>query len=269
MKKRTILLLSILILLTVKNTEAQVVYTDLQDTVISYPGIPVAGDSTRLYSLDINSDNIFDCIFILNIDEDAHQESYIICSISNRVVYIENSGYLCTKVLEEGYSIEQGSDWNPYNESGIRLDRFGSVISCDIPFQDKYYGFSFEINSKTHYGWLYLDVNNIGELVLHGCAYNTIPEEAILTDHTVGIKNVEIDDRLVVYFANGGLQINEKSGRDLIKHVEVVNLSGQTVFERITNSYSVSFNLFDIPASLYIVRITFENTVESRLIYIK
>lgn len=250
------------------NTDAQVVYTDLQDTVLSYPGIPVSGDSTVIYSLDINSDNISDCIFILKIEEVTRQDSYIISSGSNRVVYIENSGYLCTKVLEEGYSISPESDWNPYNESGIHLSLEGSLITCEIPFQNKYYGFSFEINSNMHYGWLNLDVNNIGELVMHGCAYNTVPEEAILAGQTAGINNVEINDRLVVSFVNRRLQIIDKSGSDLIKQIEVINLSGQTFFERIINSYSASFNLFDISPSLYVVRITSANTIKSRLIYV-
>jgi hypothetical protein len=50
-----------------------------------------------------------------------------------------------------------------------------------------YLGFRFEIKGKTHYGWARLFVQGFGEqAILTGYAYETIPNQAIITGKTKG-----------------------------------------------------------------------------------
>lgn len=105
---------------------------------------------------------------------------------------------------------------------------------------------------------------------MHGCAYNSVPEEPILAGqtHVSGTSNGALNDDLVVSCINSKLQIIDKSGSDMIKQIEIINLSGQSVNERIINRYNASFDLFGLPPSIYVVRVTSTNTVQSRLIYV-
>ena len=119
-----------------------------------------------------------------------------------------------------------------------------------------------------HYGWLSLDVNDIGELVIHGCAYNTIPEEPIFTGQTIGVNNLENNNTLTVSLVNNQLQIIDYVDGYRLNKVELINLSGKTVFSKQIESHRLSINIHGIPASPYIVKVTYDNTVKSKMLFV-
>jgi hypothetical protein len=258
------------------NINAQIIYTDIPDTSVNYPVIPYLGEDYVYYYIDINNDNINDFFFHLGHRQEwdtpsSHPITKFcqIGTIEGTSIYIGEED-LCAAILDINDSIDQNSDW--YSGSGlvvVYVNAYPSTyIYCGTPFQDKYYGFSINIGNNMHYGWLQLDANEIGEIVLKGYAFNTIPNQLIKagqTDPSMIIK--EDQDKINISFKNNSLLIKQTDNKELINNLVIYNLMGEKVYEGIVNNYSTRIYLPNIKSGIYVVMVAFDNNIYSKLLH--
>jgi len=279
MKTLLIALLSLFCVLSTKNADSQIVYSDIPDTTINYPIIEYLGSGTVNYNIDLNNDSIVDFYFYLETWQEwatpSAQPIYNVSEIKssfqeNNICIVEFSTAPCTYVFSENDTIYTNCAWSQSDFSVIAVNVEGYAVSCDLPFQDKYYGLSFNIDDNKHYGWLQMDVNEYGEILLKGYAYNTIPNQLITAGQIEpnNINNKGHEDLTITYSSNKTLQIKQLNSMELIRQVIIYNLSGVAVFKHKIDDYQTTIDLHDISHGIHVVKVVSDKYVYSRLLFI-
>ncbi len=272
MVSKIIPLVIISLIFITSKTEAQIGYTDILDTNINYPNIGYFGDSTNYYDIDINNDSVVDFQFVLHKRQTWKSPGAPISRVSqlraigdNEVLHTDDNTYpTCTKVFVENDTIDTSGNWNPFNGIGdIYVDVIGVNFDCNIPFNDNYYGVRLNINESIHYGWLHLDANSSGEIVLKGYAYNTNPNESIIAGNTTtNIANNDFSVKRAKAYPNpfsSNLNIELKNVTTPVQ-LKIMNVMGKVVREFLVNTPLYCANLSDISNGIYFL--TIENNGE-------
>ena len=278
MKSIYIFLLTLPCLFISLNINAQIVYHDIQDTSINLPIIEYLGDETIIYNLDINMDSTFDFYFYLSKWQvPVSPDYYPIYHVSeiygyqeNKTCIVESSIAPCTFVFNESDTIDMNCSWNDGQFSAISISVEGFGASCDIPFQDKYYGLWFNIGGNNHFGWIHMDINSYGEIFLKGYAYNTIPDQLIRAGQmeSNSINDDLSENQIIISCTKYSLLIKQTNNKELVEKVSIYNLSGVIVLEQEIDDYQAKVNLFYGKSGIYIVRVLTGNYVYSKLIYV-
>ena len=278
MKRNLKIFLICLGIITSSNSNAQIIYTDIPDTIISYPEIPYLGYDYVYYYLDINNDSIYDFYFELEKWQEwatpSSQPIYYVSQIrfiqENKTCVFEDDSYDCTYVYDIDDIIDTNSNWEDYTASLVFLNYAFGGRSCSLPFQDKYYGIKLIIDNNTHYGWLHLNANESGEIMLKGYAFNTIPNQQIKAGQTEpDAINTELpEDQVVITCINKCLNIRQNNTNKLIKQVGIHDLTGKTIYDFSANDYQITLDLHNVKTGMYIVRIGINEKVHSKLLYV-
>ena len=279
MKTRHVLSLMLLIILSITTVKAQIVYSDIPDTNINYPIIEYLGNETVYYYLDMNNDSINDFFFRLKKWQEwitPHAQPIRLTSEikiigDNRIYSNENEDPSedCAKVLLNNDTINSNCKWNKLGFIYIDVHPY-DILNCNVPFQNKYYGLSFYIGYAKHYGWLQLDINEFGEILLKDYAYNTIPDQLItagqIEPNLISISPNE--NQVIITNTSKGVLIKLKETNELIRIVRIYNLSGTTIFEHKIDDSQAAINLCNINSGFYITRVVTDNYIYSKLLYI-
>ncbi|MCB2206949.1 MAG: T9SS type A sorting domain-containing protein [Bacteroidetes bacterium] len=280
MKRNITLFLSIIGIISFVGIKAQIVYTDIPDTTINYPTIEYLGSGTNILNIDLNNDSIPDFYFYLEKWQEwvtpSAQPVYTVSEIKsshqeNNICIVEFSTAPCTYVFTENDTIDSNCAWNlQYDFSVIGVSVEGFAVSCDLPFQDKYYGLSFNIDNNIHYGWLQIDVNEDGEIILKGYAYNTIPNEPITAGQVEpnSIHDKGYENPIIIYTKNKTLLIKQLSNHELIRQVIIYNLSGVEVLRYKIEDYQTTIDLNKVNPRNYIVKVISDKNVYSKILFI-
>lgn len=254
-------------------TEAQIVYTDIPDTSINYPSIDYLGDSTNYYDLDINNDSVVDFRFELHRWQTSETPSSQPINHVSQLKAIGENGVLnaddssppiCTKAFVEKSTIDTSGSWNFSNGIGtIYVAVIGMTINCNVPFNDNYYGIRLNINGAIHFGWLHLNANSSGEIVLKGYAYNTKPNESIMAGSTTAnTVNNNVSAKQAKAYPNpfsNNLNI-ELTNVATPAQLKIRNVMGKVVREFLVGTPLHGVNLSDISNGIYFL--TIENNGE-------
>lgn len=278
-KRNLTLFLSIIGIISFVNIKAQIVYTDIPDTTINYPTIAYLGSGTNILNIDLNNDSIVDFYFYLEKWQEwvtpSAQPIYTVSEIKsshqeNKIAIVEFSTVPCTYVFTENDTIGSNCAWNLlYDFSVIAVSIEGFGASCDLPFQNKYYGLSFNIDDNKHYGWLQIDVNDYGEILLKGYAYNTIPNQIITAGQIdPNIINYDVYRKPTILYSNKTLQIKQVNCKELIRQVIIYNLSGVVVFKHKIDDYQTTVDLNDISSGIHVVTVVSDKYVFSKQLII-
>lgn len=279
-KKNLILFLSCICIISTVSIKAQIVYTDIPDTTISYPTIEYLGSETNILNIDLNNDSKVDFYFYLSKWQEwatpSAQPIYTVSEIKtshqeNKICIVEFSTAPCTYVFSENDLIDSNCAWNyQFDFSVIAVNVEGYAVSCDLPFQNKYYGLSFNIDENEHYAWIQIDVNENGEIILKGYAYNTIPNAPITAGQIEpnSINDKGYENPTIIYTTNKTLLIKQLNSDVLIRHVIIYNLSGVAVLKHKIEDYQTTIDLSDVNTGNYIVKVISDKYVYSKLLFI-
>lgn len=260
------------------SSNAQIIFTDIQDTSINYPIIPYLGEGNAEYYLDMNNDSINDFYLGLGIWQEFISPSYQPISYVSQIHSIGNNTYIyanldninnCAAILDLNDTIDQNSNWLSWIKF-VYINIPNVFINCGVPYQDKYYGFRIDVNDNSHYGWLHLNANGRGEFVLKSYAYNTAPNQLIKAGQTESISSLIFKEDLKyvsISFNSNILSIKQTENKELINNVIIYNINGGKLYEGIINNYSASIYLSDIRSGIYIVRVAFDNYIYSELLH--
>ncbi len=277
MKARWILILIFISTSFINNIDAQIEYTEIVDTNIIYYFSESNVDSVIIFDIDMNNDNTVDFYFRLNSFYVWHTPTYTghyyvsqLKTVSDNLISTSESSESpsCTNVFNINDIIDANSNWTSNGDIYVRAE--GITFSCDIPFEDKYYAVSFIIDGSMHYGWIYLDVNSIGEILLKGYGYNTIPNELITAGQIESsIYNGRKEkNQINIYNINGSLSIKQNRTKKLIKSVSIYSLLGVNICEHKIDDYQALVNVSDIKTGIYLIKIRFDDCIYCKRVFI-
>ncbi len=274
MKTQNTLLIIISLIFLTNKTKAQIIYHDIPDTSIIYPVVNGLGSVTNHYNLDINHDNLTDFRFSLRKERSAPSPHGNFLEYVSQIqpqrhnqIFLTQGSSGCTKVLAYGDTINGNNNWA--NSGEIYVNVISANISCGLPFFNSYYGIKFKIGSAYHFGWLDLNVNSNGTILLKGYAYNTTPNAAIVAGDTippiVSSNNEESIDESI------RMKLHPVPFSDFL-HIEfqnitppfqakIRNISGQEVKEFEINSTLFTANLLNLDNGVYFLTIEDRNGV--------
>ena len=231
MEKLTFILILVMFSFLRLNLYAQIIYTDIQDTILTFPeNVPGIQDETNYIYFDLDNEGEHDFYFYAHYWEEWLSPSapeypfYVmqLQSINNKgVAWFEG----CAIDFAYGDTI-QSEFW--LDGGLVFLDILGSYAECNLPYQDGYLGIRLTENDNYYYGWVRLDAST-DTLVIKDFAYNSSPNETILAGQmeTVGIIESSREDEVHIYFDGNNLRF--KTGKPDYDTYTVFTIEGKQI----------------------------------------
>ncbi len=232
----------------VAEANGQIIYTDIADFT-GGPGVS--------YDLDLNNDAITDFTVFGIAAPAVGLGASVANSFLGSAVY-----YVYPFALDGGNPISSGqTTWfNAFTSSGTLnyvscYNGIGGSNWCGV--SDKYLGLRFLIGANTHYGWARLDVSASGDsFTVKDYAYNTVPGQSITAGQTLGVDEFSrVSIKVVALNKSIGLynltQATEYS---------VMDVSGKTVLNGITNGDSYVIEANGVSNGIYIIELSDGNS---------
>jgi hypothetical protein len=171
--------------------EARVVYTPANISM------PLSSSGVHI---DINNDGVSDFVFYHEFDgghrypEGAYQSGLLAYGsvAGNGLWGVESRGVECAAVLPNAVKVGPGK---PFAAEAVLFSRAGSYtrgVSSHCKWHEAnrgaFLGLKFVVNGQTHYGWVHVSAgaNNLDTPVINGYAYETVPNQPILTGERNG-----------------------------------------------------------------------------------
>lgn len=250
LKKYSALAVSILFLK--RESEAQVIYTDIPDTTLSCSECDLFIDLDNDGTFEVKLKKIKDSWSIVSNSSSWTKGStinlYAIPKVNDAVLGNGGSYGGDVKALELFDPIGNSASWLAddkfrmgswtgsieYYGDGGNTDVFasGGYGPWYVANEDRYLGVRFNIGANTHYGWIKLYVKPKWMLVtLKDYAYQATPDVSIVAgeDFAVSSSIVEEDNWVVRSLPNKTIEIFLKSPEFIGGKITVVNVLGQPV----------------------------------------
>ncbi len=239
-------------------SNAQIIYTDIDDIDVFLDG-PLVG-------LDIDGDSVQDltaygATSITAVFAASSSGDEVIPNM-NTIAGLYFDGYNYASNFEEGETID--ADTN-FIEPGQRAELNSNGCAyynsqfCDGVI-DGYIGFALQINNATHYGWMRVDVTELGDgFIIKDFAYEATPDTAITVGEVLSLEDNTIEG-LTSLVANNALTIN---GRNSLENVTIHNLNGQVVVSQKLTNTTETIDLSALSTGMYIATVQTEGKVKS------
>ena len=266
MKTNKILALSCILFINF-NLSAQIIYTDIPDTVLLLPPIPTqSGQATNFYDFDINNDSCIDLTFDLFVYKVYWPEWEVYEVTTIEEIYPKDSLFIiyedinCMKKLEQYDTIDMNQSWSPNHIVISGTNYFTQSKNkywiCNPSNSSKYCGIKFINNGNTNYGWIRLSWNS-NYVIVHDYAFNATPDMMILVGQTesTGIINYKPSDPFAIMYKSGKIEITSESEDNEIRCVRIINLSGQCIQEIDINHSKATLSTRGITVGFYIIQI--------------
>lgn len=144
----------------------------------------------------------------------------------------------------------------------------GYMTTFGQPMNASFVGVRFNISGNTHYGWIRLSASSpAGTITVHDFAYNSLANQPITTGQGVGIEDY-LGTQLIINSDHGEVQIafGELLGE---KTVELVDLTGSVVLAEQATGGNGTWDVSDLAAGVYLVRVSHNGATHSQKIYIR
>ncbi len=157
-----------------------VVYVDIDDVTAS------SSDTWNFFRIEVGDDNGFGAWFSSNSVRFVTYTKNIVC---------EGTTSNVTLIGEE---VEVGASSNFVANSNSFVISSSSYTNWNG--KSGYIGFTFKVNGNTHYGWFYATVANNGlSYTISDYAYNTTPNQGLLTKRNLSTVGARVENLVKVY----------------------------------------------------------------------
>jgi len=167
---------------------------------------------------------------------------------------------------QEGFIDNSGAIFfrDYYDKSNMIMDDL-----CYTPFMDKYCPIKLVFNSNVHFGWIRLTSNSMA-VTLKDFAYHATPNMMILAGQTEStrITKYNPEDPFTITCQGGNLKIICEAADIKIKHVRIINFSGQYIHEIDILESKASINVVGITPGFYIVQLVEANKLFAKKLFI-
>lgn len=242
------------IFLLAGSLSAQIIYTDINDTILTFPPQTsgILDDSTNFFYFDLDQDGAADFYFSAHYWEEWYSPSaseypHWVLNLSamdqNAIPWEE----ACATDFAMGDTIQ----WYQWGTSAaLYVDVLGFSTACNLPFEDRYFGLRLQQGGQNYYGWIRLDAAT-DTLVFKDFAYNSEAEGIILAGQasTAGAYERKIRDKQV-WFDGNIMHINDDNL--IYTKYTILSSAGQLVENKAINGRSM-ICLVHLPPGLYIV----------------
>lgn len=249
------------------DSNAQIIYEDLNDFILTTPG--------NFFEVDINSDlnndfklTIFNSVLSGTQSYGPYAGIPFVNIVDGALVNGSNNGSFVTVSSSPAAlnyaSIINASDIFDGNlddladHATISYQGYGIVSNVYLgnwsDQQNKYLGLKITEGANTHYGWLRLSVSKTADtIVVHDFAYNTTPNQSIEAGQTI-INSIEenISEANIQCYQNN---LYIKRENQSIDQLEIFSLDGKLIFEKQLNSTLDTISLAEIPKGIYLVQV--------------
>ena len=238
--------------------QAQIVYTDIDDIDVFENG--------PLVELDIDGDSVQD-LTALGV---SSMTAIVAASIEdgeaipnmNTIAGLYFDGYNYASNFEEGDVINADTNFIvPGQRAELNSNGCAYYNSqfCDGVI-DGYIGFAFQINNETHYGWMRVDVAELGDgFIIKDFAYDATPEKEIEVGAVLSLED-NLLEGLTSYVANNVLTINATNP---LENVTIHTINGQVVVSQKLANTTETIDLGALSTGMYIATVETEGKVKA------
>ena len=249
------------------NSEAQIIYEDLNDFILTTPG--------NFFEVDINSDlnndfklTIFNSVLSGTQSYGPYAGIPFVNTVDGALVNGSNNGSFVT-VSSNPAALNYANIINAFDTFDGNLDDLadhatisyqGYGMVSNVYFgnwsdqQNKYLGLKITDGANTHYGWLRLSVSKTADtIIVHDYAYNSIPNQGIQAGQTI-INSIEENSTEVnIHYYQNNLYIKREN--QSVEQLEIYSLDGKLIFEKQLDSTFDTISMNEIPKGIYLVKV--------------
>ncbi len=250
------------LILTGKNSEAEVLYTDIADTTI---------DIGATFDLDIDGDGTFDFHFVAGSVSSAtgtnpwsfasvfgYVQALSIGNASNMIMGYAGTFYGYASHLAAGDPVGTSGPWlsyPSYNNSAVMASNYyGEVLGQFPAAGEGYLGIRFLKDDAVHYGWVRLSADIApAQITILDYAYEMYADLEILAGSTTSSAIAELPEGSVsVYSFDQTVAVINNAGiaNGLIR---VFSITGQNVFETGMLSQTTTIDMQSFSGGNYII----------------
>lgn len=260
---RNYMLLTFL-MLGASGIQAQIIYTDIIDTVLTFPEETplVLDDSTNYFYFDLDADGNNDFYFYAHYWEEwlsptAPEHPHYVMQLESMVSTGIPWSNGCAVDFAYADTI-RNDEWESWGL--LYIDIVGFSDNCSLPFQDRYIGLLLEEDTNKYYGWIRLDAST-DTLVFKDFAVNTIANEPIFAGQTnyAGFNEDRISsNESTAYFDGISLHFDQEH----FSRYSIFNLQGKLIEDRAVSNNGIK-NIKHLPSGFYIVNLIGTNNLFS------
>lgn len=252
------------------NLSSQIVYTNINDTILTFPEQTsgILDDSTNYFYFDLDQDGTDDFFFYAHYWEEwyspsANEHPHWVLQIGA----VEGPGV----PWFDGCAIDfglldtiQAETW--YDFGLLYLNVVGASTNCNLPFQDRYIGLRLENGADYFFGWIRLDASS-DTLTFKDFAYNSEANAAMLAGQTgsTGFAVINDAEEQSFYLVDKMLYFNE--GNSTFQYCSISNIQGMKIGNfRIQHHQSI--NLGNYSPGIYIIILEGNRQISVKKIFI-
>ena len=249
------------------DTDAQIVYEDLNDFILTTPG--------NFFEVDLNSDlnndfklTIFNSVLSGTQSYGPYAGIPFINTVDGALVNGSNTGSFVTvssnpAALNYSNIINSSDTFDPNiddlaTHATISYQGYGMVSNVYSgnwsDQQNKYLGLKFTDGANSHYGWLRLSVSKTADtIIVHDYAYNSIPNQGIQAGQTFINSIEENSTEANIHYYQNSLYIKRED--QSTEQLEIYSLDGKLIFEKQLDSTFETISMNEIPKGIYLVKV--------------
>jgi hypothetical protein len=250
--------------------QAQILYTDIADTVLTFPvPTPQSDDLVNLYYFDLDRDSQNDVVFIANYFEFWASPSnpqipvwYMrigVLADSSGIGEPELSSCQYPELFFKDDRIGAGMEWMGEANLYVWDPQGGGVYSCCAYAEDDCLGFKIFKDGVPHYGWIRIsahdETSSVYYLKVMDFALNLNPGEDIKAGQKVpytGITEDKTNEPWIIV-TNKILTIEFKD--ESFKKIQLVDLQGRVLLSRESFLRCSEFSLEGLSQGIYIINV--------------
>jgi len=252
------------------NLSAQVIYTNINDTILTFPEQTpgILDDLTNYFYFDLNQDGTDDFYFYAHYWEEwyspsANEHPHWVLQLES----IEGMGVPWFDGCAVDFGLLDSIRSETWLEYGLLyLDVVGYSTNCNLPFQDRYIGLRMEEGADYFYGWIRLDASH-DTLIFKDFAYNSEANAIMLAGQTspTGFSEINNVEEQSFYLVDKMLYF--KDGNKVFQYCSITNLQGQKIGKyRIQNKQAINLN--QLSSGIYIIVLEGKNQVSAMKIFV-
>jgi hypothetical protein len=268
---KKVVIQSLLYLLAGFYLPAQIVYTDIPDTVLTYPDSLPGLDTalTNHYYFDLDGNEEMDFFFEATtwkewISPSVGVDSFYVLQLRN--IDDQSVAFLDGCAIDFGYGeAVESIDWYPLGV--LHLDIPELQMNCNLPYEDRYLGLRLSNGSDHFFGWIRLDASS-DSLLIKDFAYNSNPNGEIYAGQTetTGLIQANASDDVSIYTSQGKLFI--KPENHAFSSYSLVSLAGRLIHSGTIKREGITLHK-SVKPGCYLVRLNNANSFVVKKLVLK
>ncbi len=249
------------------DSNAQIIYEDLNDFILTTPG--------NFFEIDLNSDlnndfklTIFNSVLSGTQSYGPYAGIPFINTVDGALVNGSNTGSFVT-VSSNPAALNYSNIINASDTFDANIDDLATHATLSYQGygmvsniysgnwsdqQNKYLGLKFTDGANTHYGWLRLSVSKTADtIIVHDFAYNTTPNQSIQAGQTIINSIEEYTSNANIHYYDNILYIKREN--ESIDLLEIYSIDGKLILSKEIENKSEIISIPEFSKGVYLIKL--------------